>query len=106
MPHTDRVSGQGRMAADEGSRAPRSVVLCAAFGLAAFLLAFGGALLLGGSVPDSALTALLVPLALSGAAAVGLVVTFLVAVVVEQSYGLGRLRRLLAVVVPFAVVVG
>ena len=90
---------------DHARRAARPVVLCAALGVAAFAVTFGVALALGRGLAGSALAALLLPLALSGALAVGLGVGFLVAVVVEQPYGLRRMSRVVPVATPLAVLV-
>ena len=89
----------------DARRAGRPVVLCAALGVAAFALTFTGALLLGRGLAGSALAALLLPLALSGALAVGLAVAFVVAVALEQPYGARRVGRLVPVVTPLAALV-
>lgn len=89
----------------DARRPGRPVVACAALGVAAFALTFVGALVLGRGLAGSALAALLLPLALSGALAVGLAVAFVVAVALEQPYGARRVGRLVTVATPLAALV-
>jgi hypothetical protein len=89
----------------DARRPGRPVVACAALGVAAFALTFVGALVLGRGLGGSALAALLLPLALSGALAVGLAVAFVVAVALEQPYGARRVGRLVTVATPLAALV-
>lgn len=98
---TDDLWGVG----PDARRAARPVVVCAALGVAAFAVTFSGALALGRGLSGSALAALLLPLVLSGAIAVGLAVAFVVAVAMEQPYGAGRVRRLAPIVTPLAALV-
>lgn len=86
----------------DARRAARPVLLCGGLGIAAFAVTFCGALLLGRGLAGSALAALLLPLALSGAVAVGLAVTFVVAVLLEQPAGRRKVTRTMAVVTPLA----
>ena len=86
----------------DARRAARPVLLCGALGIAAFAVTFCGALLLGRGLAGSALAALLLPLALSGAVAVGLAVTFVVAVLLEQPAGRRKATRTMAVATPLA----
>ena len=93
-------------AAPAARGAARPAVLCAALGIAASALTFFGAVTLGrGLAGGSALAALLVPLALSGALAVGLTVAFVVQTVLTQPNGPRRVRRAVALVTPFAALV-
>ena len=92
-------------AAANARRPGRPAVLCTVLGVAAFGLTFCAALLLGRGLAGSALAALLLPLALSGAAAVGLAVAFVVVVALEQPAGLRKVSRLMTVAAPLAALV-
>lgn len=88
---------------DRGWRA-RPVALCAGLGLAAFVLAFFAALLVARGLTGGGLAVFVVPLALSGALAVGLGVAFVAAMAVSQPRGITNARRALAVTTPLALV--
>lgn len=89
----------------DARRVGRPVLLAAGLGIAAFAVAFGVALALGRSLAGSAATALLLPLAISGALALGLGVAFVVSTAVTQPGGAARAARLLTVVAPVATLV-
>jgi hypothetical protein len=98
---TDELWGVGA----DARRVARPVLLCATTGFMAFAASFCAALLLGRGVVGSAMTALLVPLALSGALAVGLAVAFVAATVLAEPTGSVRVRRLLRYLAPVAAAV-
>ena len=88
--------------------APRpmpTAALVVAAGVGAFALTFCGALLLGRGFVGASLSALLVPIAASGAVAVALVAAFGVATTVEQAGGRVRVGRAVSVLVPVAAAV-
>jgi hypothetical protein len=97
---TDELGG-----GPDARQGARPVVLCTVLGVAAFAITFCGAVLLGRGLAGSGLAALLIPLALSGALAVGVAVTFVVAVAVEHPLGHRRVSRAVTVVAPLAALV-
>ncbi|HEX8004523.1 MAG TPA: hypothetical protein VF519_17680 [Mycobacteriales bacterium] len=80
-------------------------LLAAALGLAAAAIAFGVAVTLGRGLAGGAAGPLLLPLAVSGALALGLGVTFVVASEVTQPEGAARARTVLSVVAPLATLI-
>lgn len=87
---------------------PRTVprlALVATAGVGAFALTFCAALLFGRGLVGTSLSALLFPIAASGAVAVALVAAFGVATALEQPNGRVRVGRIVTVLTPIAAVV-
>jgi hypothetical protein len=103
--HGGNGSGGGDAADGPARPLARPLLLVGGFGVTAFLAAFCIALLLGRGIAGSVLAALLVPVALSGALAVGLAAAFVVAVAAEQPDARLMLRKVFAFLAPAVAVV-
>lgn len=98
---TDELWGVGA----DARHVARPVLLSIAAGSLAAAVSFCAALLLGRGVVGSAVTAFLVPLALSGALAIGLAVAFMAATVLAEPTGPARVGRLVSYLAPVAAAV-